>query len=185
MASFTNNVKVTNFQIKSTEPIYSNQTWTGQRIMRSTGIQYYQIQFTLNFNSPALAEVNAFLAQYSQGKPFTLTLGVAGKYHGTQTGSVTSTANISKGSMLIPTSTNTLAIGEWVQFSNHNKLYRIVDSTSTSITIFPALQNTVQASEVINYENLIIEAVLDPDNDYTMPVGNIMNITLKATENIQ
>lgn len=87
--------------------------------------------------------------------------------------------------MIIPTSSNTLAVGEWIQFTNHNKLYRIVERAGTSITIFPALQNTVQASEVIKYNNLMIEAVLDPDNDYTMPVGNIMNITLKATENIQ
>lgn len=184
MTSFTNNVKVTNFQIKSIEPIYSNQTWTGQRIMRSTGIQYYQIQFTLNFNPGSLKEVNSFLAQYAQGQPFTMSLGVAGTYHGTQTGSVTATALTTSGNMVVPVSTNTLAVGEWVQFSNHNKLYRIVERNSTSITIFPALQNTVQASEVIKYNNLIIEAVLDPDNDYSMPVGNIMNITLKATENI-
>jgi len=63
MASFSNNVKVTNFQIKSTGLIYSNQTWTGQRIMRSTGIQYYNIQFSLNFNPSVLTEVNSFLAQ--------------------------------------------------------------------------------------------------------------------------
>lgn len=185
MASFSKNVKVTNFQIKSTEPIYSNQTWTGQRIMRSTGIQYYQIQFTLNFNPTALSEVNSFLAQYSQGQPFTLSLGVAGVYHGTQDGAVTSTGNVTPGNIVIPVSTNTLAIGEWVQFSNHNKLYRIIATDETSITIFPALQNVVQASEVIKYNDLFIEAVLDPDNDYTMPVGNIMNITLKATENIR
>ncbi|ENV4137235.1 hypothetical protein ACFJ8K_001301 [Escherichia coli] len=184
MASFSSQIKITNFQLKSTEPIYSNQTWTGQRIMRSTGIQYYQIQFTLNFNSTALREVNSFLAQYAQGKPFTMSLGVAGTYYGTQTGSVTATALTSPGNMVVPVSTNTLAVGEWVQFSNHNKLYRIVERTGNSVTIFPALRNTVQASEVITYNNLIIEAVLDPDNDYSLPIGNIMNITLKATENI-
>ncbi|WCE14736.1 hypothetical protein [Enterobacter ludwigii] len=185
MASFTNNVKVTNFQIKSTEPVYSNQTLTGQRIVRSTGIQYYNIQFTLNFNPTAFTEVNSFLAQHAQGKPFTFSLGVIGTYRGTQTGSVTVSAITQPGNMVIPTSTNTLAVGEMIQFTNHKKLYRIVERTGTSITIFPALQNTVQASEVISYNNLIIEAVLDPDNDFTMPVGNIMNITLKATENIQ
>ncbi|EPA2040083.1 hypothetical protein ACQ092_000286 [Escherichia coli] len=184
MASFSNQIKVTNFQIKSTEPIYSNQTWTGQRIMRSTGIQYYQIQFTLNFNPASLNEVNSFLAQYAQGKPFTMSLGLAGTYYGKHTGAVTATALTKPGNMVVPISTNTLAVGEWVQFSNHNKLYRIVERTSTSITIFPALQNTVQASEALKYNNLMIEAVLDPDNDYSLPIGNIMNITLKATENI-
>lgn len=181
---FSNNLKVTNFQIKSTEPIYSNQTWTGQRIMRSTGIQYYQIQFTLNFTLVNLNEVKSFIAQYAQGKPFTMSLGLAGTYQGTQTGSLTSTAAIAKGNMVIPTSTNTMAVGEWVQFSTHNKLYRIVERTNTSITIFPVLQNQVQASEIIKYNNLMIEAVLDPDNDYSTTIGNLMSVTLKATENI-
>ncbi|MEP9178625.1 hypothetical protein ABKT77_07530 [Enterobacter cloacae] len=184
MASFSNNVKVTNFQLKSVEPIYSNQTWTGQRIMRSTGIQYYQIQFTLNFNASHSNEYNAFIAQYAQGKPFTMSLGVAGTYRGTQSGSLTASTATAKGNMVIPTSTNTMAVGEWVQFSNHNKLYRIVERTSTSITIFPVLQNQVQASEIIKYNNLMIEAVLDPDNDYSTTIGNLMSVTLKATENI-
>nr|WP_129951582.1 hypothetical protein [Rahnella sp. RFA10(1/100)] len=184
MASFSNNVKVTNFQLKSVEPMYSNQSWTGQRIIRSTGIQYYQIGLTLNFNPTSLSEVNAFLAQYSQGKPFTVTLGVAGVYHGQQAGALTATAPAAKGTRVITTNSNQMAIGEMIQFSNHNKLYKIIDRTATSLTIFPVLQNTVQTSEIIRYDNLIVEAVLDPDNDYTMPVGNLMTLNLKATENI-
>ena len=184
MTSFSNNVKVTNFQIKSVEPIYSNQTWTGQRILRSTGIQYNQISFSLNFNPSALNEVNSFLAQYSQGKPFTLGLGIAGVYYGEQSGALNANASAAKGTRIITTNPNQMAIGEMIQFTNHKKLYRIIDRTDTTLTIFPVLQNTVQASETIFYNNLIIEAVLDPDNDYTMPVGNIMNVNLKATENI-
>lgn len=184
MAAFSNNVKVTNFQYKSTEPMYSNQSWTGQRIMRSTGIQYAEIQFTLNFTKDAYKEVSNFLAQYSQGKAFTLSLGALGNYYGNQTGALTAAAAATKGSIVIRTNTNQLAVGEVIQFTNHNKLYKIIDTTSTSITVFPALQNQVQAGEVIRYDSLIIEAVLDPDNDYTIPVGNVMTIQLKATENI-
>ncbi len=46
--------------------------------MRSKGIQYYQVQFTFNFNTPSLNVVNGFLALSAQGKPFTMSLGVAG-----------------------------------------------------------------------------------------------------------
>ena len=77
-----------------------------------------------------------------------------------------------------------MAVGEMIQFTNHNKLYKIIDRTNTSLTIFPALQNVVQTGEIIRYDALIIEAVLDPDNDYTMPINNIMTLNLKATENI-
>lgn len=101
MASFSNQIKITNFQIKSTEPVYSNQTWTGQRIMRSTGIQYYEIQFQLSFNTASIGEVQNFLAQYSQGKPFTFSLGLLSTYRGTQTGSLTSTALVNKGNRVI------------------------------------------------------------------------------------
>lgn len=72
--------------------------------------------------------------------------------------------------MVIPTGTNTLKVGEWVQFSNHDKLYRIIERTNSSITILPVLQNQVQASEIVQYNDLIFEAVLEPDNDYSMTI---------------
>lgn len=182
MASFTSNIKVTDFTIKSNEPMYSNQALSGQRIVRSTGIQYYQIQFQLNWNIKDLGEVNNFLAQYSQGKSFTMSLGSMGTYRGTQTGSLTASAQANKGASVINTSTNKLAVGELIQFTNHKKIYRIIARTGTSITVFPNLQNVVQSSELIIYDNLMITAQLDPDNDYSLPVGQLMSIKLKATE---
>lgn len=184
MAAFSNNIKVSNFIIKSVEPLYSNQSWTGQRIIRSTGIQYNQIQFTLSFNNTNIGEYNNFIAQYSQGKPFTFSLGHLSTYRGSQTGALTSQTAVAKGTRVITTNTNNMAIGEMLQFTNHKKLYRIIDRTSTTLTLFPVLQNAVQASEPIIYNNLMIEAVLDPDNDYTLPIQKIMSIQLKATENI-
>lgn len=184
MATFSNEVKVTNFQIKSTEPLYSNQSWTGQRIIRSTGIQYYAIQFQLNFNASNRGEVLAFLAQYSQGKPFTMSLGLLGQYAGKQTAALSAVNTVAKGSILISTESNQMGVGELIQFTNHKKIYRIIDRTDTSLTIFPALQNVVQQDEPILYNNLTIEAVLDPDNDYTMPIATICTLQIKATENI-
>lgn len=184
MTVFSKNIKVSNFQLKSTEPMYSNQTWTGQRIMRSTGIQYYQIQFQLGFNVADVGEFNNFIAQHSQGKPFTLSLGHLSTYRGAQQGALTSNTMVAKGSRVITTNTNAMAIGELIQFTNHKKLYRIIARSNTTLTLFPALQNTVQANEPIIYNNLMIEAVLDPDNDYTLPVQKLMGMQLKATENI-
>lgn len=180
---FSEKIKVSNFQIKSTEPLYSNTSWTGQRIIRSTGIQYYVISFQLSFREDERNEVQAFIAQYSQGKPFTISLGHLSKYVGNQVGALTATNLANKGTRVV-NCTNNLAIGELVQFSNHSKIYRVLERNDTSITLFPALQNTVQANEVINYNNIMIEAVLDPDNDFTMTVANVMNLQLKATENI-
>jgi len=182
MAEFSNNVKVTNFILKPVIPSYSNQSWTGQRIIRSTGIQYYTFQFTLNFTKDALPEINKFLANNTQGASFTMPLGIAGEYRGNQTGSLTSTSAVSAGNIVITTNTNVMDVGETIQFSNHDKLYQIIDRTATTLTIFPALQNQVQASEIIKYDNLSITGQLDPDNDYSMTVGNLMTLNLKAQE---
>ncbi|MDD7993763.1 hypothetical protein [Kosakonia radicincitans] len=183
MASFTNKIKINSVQLKSNEPMYSNRSWTGQRIIRSTGIQYYTIQFQLTFNTVDRAEVMNFLALYSQGEPFTLNLGHFAKYNGNQTGALTATSQAAKGSMVVST-INSLAVGELIQFTNHKKIYRVIDRTNTNITIFPSLQNVVQANETITYNNLVIEAVLDPDNDYSMDISTVTSITLKASENI-
>ena len=182
MADFSNDVKVTNFIFKNNEPMYSNTSWTGQRIVRSTGIQYYQIQFTLNFIKSATPEINQFIAQYSQGGSFTMPLGIYGEYRGNQTGALTATNAVAAGNIVISTNTNNMAIGELIQFSNHNKIYRIIARTASTVTVFPALQNQVQASEIIKYDNLTIQAQLDPDNDYSITVGNLMTLTLKAQE---
>ena len=182
MADFSNDVKITNFILKSNEPMYSNTSWTGQRIVRSTAIQFYQIQFTLNFIKDAIPEIQNFLAQYSQGGSFSMSLGIYGEYRGGQTGSLTSTNAVAAGNIVITTNTNNMAIGELIQFSNHNKIYRIIARTANAVTVFPALQNQVQASEIIKYDNLVIESQLDPDNDYSITVGNLMTLTLKAQE---
>ncbi|MFS7195482.1 hypothetical protein AB6866_04795 [Rahnella inusitata] len=184
MTTFSNKIKVSNFTLKSVEPAYSNQTWTGQRIIRSTGIQYYKLNFTLNFNIKDRAEVDNFLALYSQGKSFQLPLGHLSTYQGIQTGGLVASTAAAKGSRVI-TATNTMGVGELLQFTNHKKIYRIIDRTATSLTLFPALQNTVQATETIFYNNLVIEAVLDPDNDYSMNIENVTSIQLKAMENVQ
>ncbi|QUG77924.1 hypothetical protein GKQ23_13020 [Erwinia sp. E602] len=163
--------------------MYSNQSWTGQRIVRDTGIQYYEISFVLNFNIENRGEVQTFLAQYQHGRPFSMSLGYYGTYAGKQTGGLVASAQTGKGNMVVNTN-NKLAVGELVQFTNHKKIYQVIERTDTSITVFPALQNIVLVNEPIIYENIEIEAVLNPDNEYQMQVGMITSIKLNAMENI-
>lgn len=181
---FSNNVKVTNFNIKSVEPMYSNQSWTGQRLIRSTGIQYYQIEFNLNFNMDKRQEVMAFIAEYSQGKPFTFSLGHLSTYSGNQVGALTASGQANKGQISVNTSTNNLQVGELIQFTNHSKIYRVIARAANNITVFPALQNVVLANEPIQYNNLMITAVLNPDNDYTLPISVVSSMKFGAMEYI-
>ncbi|EMN5860206.1 hypothetical protein RJ495_005101 [Pluralibacter gergoviae] len=185
MATFSNNIKITDVVLNSTIPQYSQRAWTGTELRRSVGIQYYKIQFTLNFEVTDRQEVQAFIAQYAQGKPFTLSLGHLAIYQGTQSGQVQATANVNKGSMVIPTNANTLNVGDLVQFSNHNKLYQIVEKNGNNLTIFPQLRQNVGINEIINYSGLQIEATLDVDQTFDMNIANVTQVQFKASENLQ
>ncbi|WP_213712548.1 hypothetical protein [Cedecea lapagei] len=183
MTVFNQDIKVTNVSISSKEPKYSNRSWTGQQIIRSTGIQYYELSFSLAFNPIHRAEVMAFISTHSQGKPFTLSLGHLSQYEGQQAGLLLTTAVAVQGSSVI-TVPSVLEVGSLIQFINHKKLYRVIENTGNSITVFPPLRQQVQASEQVVYDNLIIEAVLDVDNDFNTPIQQIMQIEFKATEKL-
>jgi hypothetical protein len=100
-------------------------------------IQYYQISFQLTFNVKDRNEVMKFIAEHSQGKPFMLSLGHMGMYQGVQTGALESQSIATKGTRIVSTNANSMAVGELIQFQNHNKIYRIIDRTDTSLTLFP------------------------------------------------
>jgi hypothetical protein len=184
MALFTKNIKIGDFQLSSQEPRYSNRSWTGSQIQRSTGIQYYQISFTLNFNKKDIQEYQAFIAKYGQGAAFAMDLGHLSTYYGSQQTSVRATAAAAKGVSAITCSTNTLEVGTLIQFSNHNKIYRIIGNSANFMSVFPALRASVAINETVKYSNIEGSFVLDLDNDLKLSVGNVMNITLKATEDI-
>lgn len=181
---FSTNIKITDVTLSSTLPQYSQRAWTGTELRRSVGIQYYTLKFNLNFEIKNRSEVLGFIAEYQQGKPFTLSLGHLSIYKGTQTGAVTATTAATKGSMVISTNTNTLQKGDLIQFTNHKKIYQIVERTNNSLTVFPQLRQNVGINEVINYNNLMIEARLDVDQNFDMGIGNLTTIQFNATENL-
>lgn len=184
MATFSQNIKITNVSLSSTVPQYSQRAWSGVELRRSVGIQYYKLDFTLNFEIKNRGEVLAFIAEYQQGKPFTLSLGHLSLYTGVQTGAVSVSSAAAKGTMIVNVSTNNLEKGTLIQFAGHKKIYQIIDKTSTSITVFPQLRQQVSINESVVYNNLMIEARLDVDQDFGMNISNVTSVQLAATENL-
>lgn len=94
------NVNITGVSLKSIQPQYSQKSWSMIEIRRSSFMQQFQIEFTLQFNmnkdGAGTGEVQAFLAKYSQGAFFDFPMGLM-DYSGKVTGSVTSTVNTPKG----------------------------------------------------------------------------------------
>ncbi|MGX9299885.1 hypothetical protein IAQ00_13645 [Pantoea ananatis] len=184
MALFSNNLKVTDFQLSSNEPRYSNRSWTGTQITRSTGIQYYQINFTLNFNKKDIQEYQNFIAKYGQGAPFNMDLGHLSIYKGSQNVAVAATAPAAKGVYQITCNSNQLEVGTLIQFQNHKKIYRVIANNGTTLSIFPNLRSNVAIGENVKFTNIEGSFTLDVDNDYKLNVQNVMNITFKASEDI-
>ena len=87
--------------------------------------------------------------------------------------------------MIVNTGTNSLQKGDLIQFTSHKKIYQIVDKTASSITVFPQLRQLVGVNEIINYNNLQIEATLDVDQDFGMLINNVTAIQFNATENLR
>ncbi|MDA8518961.1 hypothetical protein [Citrobacter sp. Igbk 16] len=187
MAQITfKNVSISDFTLVDKSPQYSNKSWTGALIQRSTGVQWYEYQFTLSFNQSARNEVQQFLALHRQGKPFTMSMGHLSIYNGSQSGTVTSKANYQRGVYKVESNqAQTLEVGSMIQFANHKKLYTIVANTGSVLSLFPALQANVQIGETIFYNGLVIEGTLMPDNNYEMPVSNLVQMQFKCNEVIR
>ncbi|EFN8906165.1 hypothetical protein D6912_15570, partial [Escherichia coli] len=159
------------------------KSWTGQIIQRSTGVQYYEFSFVLNFNKDLYPEVNKFISLYKQGRPFQMSMGHFSKYLGKQTGALAVKSAVQKGVYkFLTTAANKLEVGTMIQFANHKKLYSVIANDGTTVSIFPALQANIQANETVNYNALIIEGTLLPDNDYQVTSTNIMQIQFKCQE---
>ncbi|EEY3971021.1 hypothetical protein EEA49_22770 [Escherichia coli] len=184
--TFSTGIKLTDFTLVDKSPQYSNKSWTGQIIQRSTGVQYYEFSFVLNFNKDLYPEVNKFISLYKQGRPFQMSMGHFSKYLGKQTGALAVKSAVSKGVYKFQTTAaNKLEVGTMIQFANHKKLYSVIANDGTTVSIFPALQANIQANETVNYNALIIEGTLLPDNDYQVTSTNIMQIQFKCQEVIR
>lgn len=181
--TFTNNIKISDFTLVDKSPQYSNQSWTGALIQRSSGVQWYEYQCTLSFNVRNRGEVQKFIAEYRQGKPFSMSMGHLSKYTGLESKALSVQSTVQRGVYKFKTAqTQVLEVGTMIQFTNHKKIYTIVANTGNEISIFPALQGVIQTGEAIVYNGIAIEAVLSPDNDYQLPSTNLIQIQLKCSE---
>ncbi|EPB3479050.1 hypothetical protein ACRFZU_000522 [Escherichia coli] len=181
-----NNALISEYTLTDNVPQFQNQTWSGETITRIVGTQYFTLSFKVTINKNNRQELANFYANYTNSKPFDMSLGWWGDYNGRQTGAVQATAARNAGATSIAVNTNSLEVGSLIQFGGHKKLYRIIANTGTTMTIFPGLIRSVQGGEVINYDNLKGSFILVPSqNGYNLPSTNVMEVTIQATENIR
>ncbi|MEG3135667.1 hypothetical protein SC206_19090 [Rouxiella sp. T17] len=183
---FSNNIKIDTFVLTDNAPLFSNQSWTGELITRSTGVQYYSISFQVNLHTRSRQELQQFIAQYGQGAPFEMSLGWYSTYTGAQTGAIAASKAAGANTYQISVAAgNKIEVGSIIQFTNHKKLYKVIANTGSVLSIFPNLKQPVQVGENIKYNALTGMFKLQMDNNaYATPSENLIQMTFKAIEDV-
>lgn len=180
-------VVLTDMKLSDNAQVFTSQTFTGKVQRRFSGIQYYTLKFSAQYNKKDIAVVKRFLTEYRFGKPFNLPLP---KYSGstsTVTGNVAAAIAAPAGSRKVKLSgfTGQLDIGTVIQFANHKKLYQVASDTrgNGELSIVPNLRAAVQVGELIKYRNIEGSFILTTDS-VEWPQTELQTIELEATENV-
>ncbi|UCQ40048.1 hypothetical protein DCF38_10920 [Edwardsiella piscicida] len=180
------NILISNFKLKDNTPQYSVQNWTGETCIRSTGVQYFQIEFDISLNQRDRLDLQQFIIQHKNGKPFDMSIGWFSKYSGSQKTSVLATVAAAVSATNITCGTNSIEIGSYIQFKNHKKIYQVLANNGTQLTIFPSLIKPVQIGEEIIFNNIIGSWLLNvPSDGLQIPSTNLIQMSFQATENIR
>lgn len=90
-----------------------------------------------------------------------------------------------KGSFRLSTigANSPLMPGDYISFSNHTKIYKVLNSDRDSIEINPPLFKTVNSTTVVNYNKVAFSVALSKDLfEYGINVNNHRTFTLELIE---
>ncbi|HGG8909799.1 hypothetical protein ASU91_23475 [Enterobacter hormaechei subsp. steigerwaltii] len=179
------NIKITDVKLTSNAPFFSNRAISGKFQKRFTGVQFFELEFSLNYQSEQTAEVKRFIAMHQQAQPFEFDLSYQTKYEGTAQGLLRSQQNAAPGARQVTLGTfaGVLEAGTIVQFQNHSKLYTVTEDVQTGgqLKLFPNLRAQVQLGEEIKYRSPKGRFVLTNES-YPYDIKSLSKIQLKATE---
>lgn len=178
-------IKITDVKMTSNAPYFSNRAVSGRYQKRYTGVQFFEIEFNLNYMEKDTKQVQSFIAMHQQGRPFEFDISYLGRYQGTAQGLIQSAQNASTGARLVNLGMfqGTIEAGTLIQFQNHSKLYTVTEDVKTGGTmkLFPALRAQVQIGEEIKYRSPKASFILTNE---TIPfdIRNLSKLQIKATE---
>lgn len=160
-------VKIRDVKLTSNAPFFANRAVSGKYQRRYTGIQFYSLDFTVQYQSEHLPLVKKFVAEYMYGRPFDFNISYAGQYNGSAQGTISCSQSLNPGArqVTIQGFSGVIEAGTIVQFQNHKKLYTVTQDTRAGqpMKLFPQLISNVQASEQVIYRNPVGRFVLTTD----------------------
>jgi hypothetical protein len=200
--------------IKNNTPTATSISISGRRQSKQLAAQYWtldceyaaldrsesaQVMAFLNLQKNSLSSFDVVLPQYSRSNgtiktvynTVDSTISVSANAAITAT-SVTINADVLRPSNFTSagtTATGALKAGDFVKFTNHNKVYQLtadvtIDSSGTgTLALFPGLYSAVTTTTNLTYWDVPF-TVFNSENtqEYQMTVGDVTGITLKLHE---
>ncbi|WP_205955104.1 hypothetical protein [Pantoea stewartii] len=178
-------VKISNVSVTSNAPFFANKSVSGKYQKRYTGVQFFELKFTANYQLEHMMSVKKFAAEHQYGQPFEFPLSWFSEYKGSAQGTIQLAATANPGTRILKLGkfSGTLEAGSIIRFANHSKLYTVMKDSSANedLSIFPALRGTVQAGEIVTYRSSKGTFILTNDK-IEWPVDSINKIQFTATE---
>lgn len=176
-------------KITSIAPTLTSVTHSLKRQARSRGGQRWLMDISYPPLSRAdFAPIWAF-AQKQQGQygTFTYQPPIYKDTSGTATGTllVNNAAGYAAGSSTIASDglTGTLKAGDFIKFASHDKVYTLTDDGSTSLSIEPALLESVADNEAITYNDVPFTMAFDNDmQEMSVSVGGFVSYKISLVE---
>jgi len=134
---------------------YVSESHSLSTIASSAGAQRFEFALTTAWERLPLARALwMFLNARSQSEKFLIQLPVYDTPNGVVGGAVSTMAAYAVGTSDILLSNYTAAIGDFIQFAGHSKVYGVEDVNGALATIYPPLLKSIANNESVNVNNL-------------------------------
>lgn len=178
-------VKITDVRVTSNAPYFSNRAVSGKFQKRFTGVQFFELEFSINYMSQDTKHVQKFIAEHQQSKPFEFNMSYLTDYKGSAQGLITASIASAKGARKVTLGafSGVLEAGTLVQFQNHSKLYTVTEDVQSNgeMKLFPNLRGNVQLGETVKYRNATGRFFMTNEN-IPMNIQSLSKLDIKATE---
>jgi|TARA_E500000178_G_scaffold46794_1_gene42008 hypothetical protein len=162
--------KFSTMGIKSIQTTIISKSDSGKKLARQIDGQRFafSVRIVTGNRSDIYGELMAFIMKQRSGKEnFTIVPPEIKNARGTASGSPTGTASAGATSITLGgTGTGTLLSGDYIKFSNHDKVYMVVadqsDISTGSLTIEPPLTTAVSSTDIA-FDNVAFTVYLTND----------------------
>lgn len=188
--AFPNTTKAKQIKIRGESPTFVSVTHSMKRQVRARGnVHQWSIEAIFpRLERDAFAPIWAFVqSQAGRYESFTYIPPIYGSTRSTtESGTLTVSTASTRGSSTVPVSGSNgggLLTGDFVKFSNHDKVYMLTSDGATSLSVFPPLHNDVGTTTTVTYSDVPFLVALEKDrNDVKIETNGLATYKLRFME---